>query len=156
MMEVNPLSELVLTNLAIRHGRIAGISADGEIQVENDNDDLPVSCEFLRTSAGPLPELHPGDTVLYAMDELTMRGYVLGVIQKYHTNEQEFNGDFTHSETEQDIREIKFNATEKIELRCGESLLMMNQDGKIVVRGTSITTRASGPQKIKGATVQIN
>ena len=150
------LTEMILAGMQIRRGRIVALSNEGEIMVESGSEDLPLPCEFLRTSAGALPELHAGDKVLYAIDEIARRGYVLGVIQKYHASKQGANGKLSHSQTEQEIREIKFNATEKIELRCGRSVLLMNKDGKIVVKGSSITSRASGPQKIKGATVQIN
>lgn len=150
------IAEMILTGLQIQRGRIVAFGDEGEIMVESDSEDLPLPCDFLQTNAGPLPELHHGDAVLYAMDESARRGYVLGVIQKYRASGQGANGKLSHSQTEQEIREIKFNAAEKIELRCGQSALLMNRDGKIVVKGTSITSRASGPQKIKGATVQIN
>lgn len=150
------LNERLLTSLQMKRGRIVAITDAGEIMVESDSEDLPLPCEFLRTSAGPLPELSPGDTVLYALDEIARRGYVLGVIRKYRASAPGENGKFAHLDTKEDFREIKFNATEKIELRCGQSSLLMNKDGKIVVKGSSITSRASGPQKIKGATVNIN
>ncbi|MGH7496389.1 MAG: hypothetical protein ACREOO_28905 [bacterium] len=150
------MKELTLAGLRIMRGRIIAIDDDGGIMVEGDSEALPLSCEFLRTSAGPLPGLNPGDAVLYALDEIATRGYVLGVIQKYRKNAQGANGSLALPDPQQDFREIKFNAKEKIELRCGQSVLLMNKDGKIVLKGTSITSRASGPQKIKGATVQIN
>jgi len=150
------LTEMTLTGLQIRRGRIVALSNEGEIMVEGDSEGLPLPCEFLRTGAGALPELNPGDAVLYALDEIATRGYVLGVIQKYRENAQGTNGNLALPHPQQDFREIKFNAKEKIELRCGQSVLLLNKDGKIVVKGTSITSRASGPQKIKGATVQIN
>lgn len=155
-METYALAETILSSLQIRRGRIVIINDDGEIMVECDTEELPLPCDFLQTSAGPLPELRPGDAVLYAMDEITLRGYVIGVIQKYRATEQGANGKVAHLNPGQDFREIKLNATEKIELRCGQSVLLMNKDGKIVVKGASITSRASGPQKIKGATVHIN
>jgi hypothetical protein len=155
-MEMTDMKELILAGLRIMRGRIVALGDEGEIMVESDSEDLPLLCEFLRTSAGPLPELNPGDAVLYTLDEIATRGYVLGVIQKYRANEQEANGKTALLNPQQDFREIKFNAKEKIELRCGQSVLLMNKGGEIVVKGVRITSRASGPQKIKGATVQIN
>lgn len=150
------IAEMILTGLQIQRGRIVAISDDGEIMVESGSEDLPLPCEFLRTSAGPLPELRPGDAVLYAMDENARRGYVLGVIQKYHAGVQGTNGQLIHSQTEQAIREIKFNAAEKIELRCGKSSLSMDKDGKVVIKGSQLTSRASGLNRVKGAAVKIN
>ncbi len=156
MMEIDVMNEALLASLTIRRGRIVAVSADGEIQVESDAEDLPLCCEFLRTSAGPLPVLHSGDAVLYAADEIARRGYVLGVIQKYQVGGQAANGKLNHQNDEHEVRELKFNAAEKIEFRCGASTVTMNKNGKIVVRGRNITSRASEAQKIKGATVNIN
>jgi Domain of unknown function (DUF6484) len=49
-----------------------------------------------------------------------------------------------------------FDAEEEILLRCGKSSVSLRKDGKIVVKGTQIVSRASGTQKIKGASVKIN
>jgi hypothetical protein len=55
-----------------------------------------------------------------------------------------------------DGRKIVFDAKEEIMLRCGRSSVILRKDGKIVVKGTQIVSRASGTQKIKGASVRIN
>ena len=41
-------------------------------------------------------------------------------------------------------------------VRCGESSLTMKRDGKIVVKGRTIVSRASRVNKIKGGSVAIN
>jgi hypothetical protein len=155
-MNLDAINLLLSTSLKIGRGRIIALTAEGEIQVEYDSEGLPFSCEFLRTGANSPPDLNPGDVVLYAMDEMAMRGYVLGVIQKYLPQATEATDKLISANADQKVREIKINAEEKIELRCGNSALMMSKDGKIVIRGTNVTSRASATQKIKGATVQIN
>jgi hypothetical protein len=47
-------------------------------------------------------------------------------------------------------------AGEEITLRCGKGSLTFQPDGTIVVRGTNLLSRSSGPNRIKGATVRIN
>lgn len=156
MFEIEAMSKALLAGMKIKRGRVVAICEDGVIQVESDAEGLPVSCEFLRTSSGLLPELHVGDAVLYVLEEAAMRGYVLGVIQKYGASAQTTNDKLRHSTNEQEVRELKFNAAEKIEFRCGESTLLMNKNGKIVMKGRNITSRAREAQKIKGATVNLN
>ncbi len=55
-----------------------------------------------------------------------------------------------------DGRRIVLDANEEIELRCGRSSILLRKDGKIVVKGAEITSRASGTNKIRGASVKIN
>jgi len=55
-----------------------------------------------------------------------------------------------------DGERIVFNAKKEIELRCGKSSLIMKKDGKVVIRGTQLVSRASRLNKIKGAAVKIN
>jgi hypothetical protein len=60
------------------------------------------------------------------------------------------------SEAILDGQRIVFDAQNEIVLRCGKSSLTLRKDGKVVVRGTEIVSRASRTNKIKGAAVQIN
>ena len=55
-----------------------------------------------------------------------------------------------------DGKKIVFDAKEEIVLRCGKSSVTLKKDGKIVIKGTQITSRSSGTNKIKGASVSIN
>jgi hypothetical protein len=44
----------------------------------------------------------------------------------------------------------------EVQLRCGQASVTMRADGKVVVKGTELVSRASATNKIRGATVQIN
>jgi len=55
-----------------------------------------------------------------------------------------------------DKKQIVFDAKEEIVLRCGRGSITLRKDGKIVLKGTDIVTRASRTNKIKGASVAIN
>ena len=55
-----------------------------------------------------------------------------------------------------DGKVIVFDASEEISLRCGKSSVTMRKDGKVVVKGTHIVTRATGKNRIKGGSVTIN
>ncbi|MCI0400222.1 MAG: DUF6484 domain-containing protein [Gammaproteobacteria bacterium] len=55
-----------------------------------------------------------------------------------------------------DGKRVTLDATNEIVLRCGRSSVTLRSDGKIVVKGTQILSRASEKNKIKGASVSIN
>lgn len=55
-----------------------------------------------------------------------------------------------------DGERITIDAREEIVLKCGDGSITLRKDGKIVIRGTHLLSRASGPNRIKGGSVQIN
>jgi hypothetical protein len=55
-----------------------------------------------------------------------------------------------------DDEQVILNAKRKIELRCGKGSITITPDGKIVLRGTHLLSRSSGPLRIKGGHVDIN
>jgi hypothetical protein len=55
-----------------------------------------------------------------------------------------------------DGKRVHLQADEEIVLGCGKGAIILRKDGKIILRGTEITSRASGSNKIKGGTVSIN
>jgi hypothetical protein len=55
-----------------------------------------------------------------------------------------------------DGRQLVFNAGQQILLRCGKSSVLLRRDGKVVIRGTQLLSRASGSNKIKGGTIDLN
>lgn len=62
----------------------------------------------------------------------------------------------THHEIFIDGKKIVFEAAEQIELRCGKSSVILTKEGRVVLKGTEIVSRASRTNKIKGASVSIN
>ena len=44
----------------------------------------------------------------------------------------------------------------ELEMRCGKASLTLREDGKIVLRGTHVVSRASAVNRIKGGAVHIN
>lgn len=55
-----------------------------------------------------------------------------------------------------DGKKMILEAKEELVLHCGKSSVTLKKDGKIVLKGTKIVSRASGTNKIKGAAVRIN
>lgn len=55
-----------------------------------------------------------------------------------------------------DGKKIIIDAKQEIVLRCGKSSVILRKDGKILVKGINITSRASRTHKIKGSSININ
>lgn len=155
-MQLAILNELISANMRIMAGKISNIKSNGEILVKSDCEGFEVCCEFLRTSAGPPPKFDRDYSVLFVVNESQNRGYILGLIEKYLPEDDKKLPEVESPSQNEDTKEIKLNATEMVELRCGESSLTMNKDGKIVLKGSTIVSRASGVNKVKGSTVRIN
>jgi hypothetical protein len=48
------------------------------------------------------------------------------------------------------------DAHQALTLRCGESSITLRRDGKVIIKGEEIVSRARGTNKVKGAIVKIN
>ena len=55
-----------------------------------------------------------------------------------------------------DGEKMIIDAKQEIVLRCGKSSITLRKDGKIVLKGIQITSRAAATNKIKGGAVSIN
>jgi hypothetical protein len=53
-------------------------------------------------------------------------------------------------------RRFAVETDEEIELRCGDAKLRISRDGKVVVLGNEVVSRARRENKIRGGTVNIN
>ncbi len=55
-----------------------------------------------------------------------------------------------------DGRQIVIEAEDEVVLKCGKGSIQIRKDGKIIIKGTDLLSRSSGPQRIRGASVNIN
>jgi hypothetical protein len=55
-----------------------------------------------------------------------------------------------------DGRRLVLDAQQEILLRCGKSTILLQRDGKVVIRGAHLVSRSSGPNKIKGGSISLN
>jgi hypothetical protein len=58
--------------------------------------------------------------------------------------------------TSVDGKRVVLTGEEEVELRCGEASISLKKNGKLVIRGAYVETRAKGTNRIKGGSVQIN
>ena|ERR1700687_6021005 len=55
-----------------------------------------------------------------------------------------------------DGKRVAIEGSEEVVLMCGEATLTLRRDGRIILKGVNIVSRASQVQRIRGGTVQIN
>ena len=60
------------------------------------------------------------------------------------------------AEGEADGERLIVRANERLTLRCGEASITLTKEGKVIIQGTFVSTRASGLNRIVGGSVQIN
>ena len=130
------------------NGTIADMLQTGEILVDLVTDSGGrILCDFLETSDGPNPLLRIGDRVLVMLPAtLEQKGCVLGRIGPYVSPQ---SGD-------SEPRSVVIEAKKELTLRCGDSVIQLRRDGKLLVKGVEVVSRAKSTNKIKGGSVQIN
>lgn len=57
---------------------------------------------------------------------------------------------------ELDGERVTLSAQKEIVLRCGKASITLTKEGKILIRGAYVSSRSSGPNLIKGGSVQLN
>jgi hypothetical protein len=55
-----------------------------------------------------------------------------------------------------DGRRVELDGRDEIVLRCGEASITLRRNGRVVIRGVQVETRATGVNRIKGGSVSIN
>ncbi len=51
---------------------------------------------------------------------------------------------------------VEISGQERVVLRCGKASITLTPEGKIILRGTYISSRSSGMNRIKGGSIQLN
>jgi len=134
--------------------KTGGLSQTGVI-VEIDAAGRP-AVDYVGNELGPIaartaiPSARRGDAVLLIFDggDPTLP-IIIGVVRDHFEESQPRQ--FTIA-----AREILVDGAEEVSLRCGDSSLTLRKDGKIVLKGNDVLSRASRTNRVKGAAVKIN
>jgi hypothetical protein len=126
-------------------GLLVDVGTDGSPIVEYSGNDLgPIPARTV------IPMGRQGDTVLLVFDQGDpTRPIIIGIVHdRFETSQAQ--------RLKMAASEILLEGEEEISLRCGESSLTLRKDGKTVLKGREVLSRAARTNRIKGATVQIN
>ncbi|WFP62582.1 DUF6484 domain-containing protein [Mesorhizobium sp. WSM4904] len=55
-----------------------------------------------------------------------------------------------------DGERVRITGQERVELRCGKAVIVMEKDGRITIRGTYVTSHASVANRIRGGSINLN
>ncbi|MGX5831078.1 DUF6484 domain-containing protein [Mesorhizobium sp. 43Arga] len=61
-----------------------------------------------------------------------------------------------NSHVVRDGETVKISSSERLELRCGKSVIIMEKDGHLTIRGTNLVSHASASNRIRGGSVNLN
>jgi hypothetical protein len=135
---------------SIERGVVIEILESGEITVEvKAGAHRRILCDFLETTDRPGISLKPGDAVLLLLPKTSEeKGCVLGRIGRYREPEKEVKQKAPDN--------LVVEAKKRLDLICGQSSIVLRRDGKLVVKGVDVVSRAKRNNKIKGGSVNIN
>ena len=159
------LNRALAHELRLARGTVVGIDINGHVRVCVEAEAARnIACEVLRAGDGDPLWLAPGQKVLVALSaDPEPSGVILGGIGPAGSDVGQkallTAAPPTPSEPapgSDPRREITIEAGEELVLRCGEASIQLTRDGKIIIRGEHILSRAKGTQRIKGGSVAIN
>jgi len=143
----------------LRVGRIVAINPEGRLFVDFPGNSLgPIEVRFV---LGSITGVSTDLPVLVAFDsEDPTLAIILGVLHDSLGSAQDVPDSRPPVEPLREVivngRTMVFDASQQITFRCGSSSVVLRKDGKVIIKGENIITRASRTNKIKGAAVMIN
>jgi hypothetical protein len=135
---------------SLERGIVSEIHETGEVSIEvKVGEHRLILCDFLETSDQPRVSLQVGDLVLFLLPRTSEeKGCVLGRIGRYREPEKEIKKKAPEN--------LVVEAKKQLDLKCGQSSIVMRRDGKLVLKGVDVVSRAKRNNKIKGGSVNIN
>lgn len=135
-------------------GELLAIAEDGNVPLVR-YPGLP-GYEALRArSAVDLHGAHIGRPVLLIFDRAdARRPIVVGVVREAVGDAPQRAAVQLHVDADGQCMIV--NATERLVLRCGKASITLTREGNVLIEGTNLLSRSSGPNRIKGGSVQIN
>jgi len=144
VMELDYLWQSTSSNACV--GRIVQVTLDGEVLVDYPGNQIgPIRARLAASGIRPQPDQPV--LLVFERGDPTLP-IIAGVVR-----DKIADLDSTKS---QNKRELVLEATKELTLVCGKSSITLRSDGKVIVKGTEILSRASGTNKIRGASVKIN
>lgn len=143
-------------------GTIAGSNSNGEILVKIENlEAAPARLLAGLNRAELMTEAYQGCEALLIFEKGDpARPIIIGLLenplQTILAAEFAEDNESKPEEIRVDGKRITLEAEDEVLLKCGKGSILLRKDGKIIIKGTHILSRSSGPNRVKGASVAIN
>ena len=155
------LQEPILVNAqpSMGMGRLVGLDSDGTplvVLLSSERDPVPArsTVTILAEAVKTLPEV-----LLAFPDGQTSTPIIMGLVQSQPITPIPSLGRLeprSPLEVSADGRRLIIHAYSELHLMCGESSITLRRDGKVIIRGTHLLSRAKVTNRIQGGSVQIN
>jgi hypothetical protein len=157
-VEQNDLEPITSNGTGVCVGLIVSVGKKGQIKIDfPKNPNPPV---FARSIIGVTPADKNRQVLLTFDNGDPQLPIIVGFIQNQPVIDEKSETLKLNRESLEDIvldgRRITVDAREEIVLRCGDGSVKLRKDGTIIIKGTSLVSRAKATNKIKGAAVNIN
>lgn len=141
------------TGAQICLGTLVGWDAQGPLVDFDGNPEGPVHARCAATAPPVRPTTPVAQTeVVLLVDPRPGRAPVLlGVLEPIRSD-----GRVSDLEARVDGRRVELDGRDEIVLRCGQASITLRRNGRILISGVQIETRARGVNRIKGGSVAIN
>ncbi len=139
--------------------RVDGLGRPFVIVSESEPIAVAARCIAQIWNAGAQGLIVPSPVLLFLESGDPSLPVIVGFVQDRLTfapNKPQLKAEARTQETLLDGKRLQFEATEEVVLKCGRGSITLKANGSIVIKGTEVISRASGVNKIKGATVNIN
>ena len=158
VVDLNPQRDAYRSNVSV--GRIVAVTEEGHVFVESPSDGIGRrQARFIDGMFSAIAaDIVTGAPVLLLFENNDPAlPIIVGLVREVVASTEKQTLDVKRPKDALiDGKRIVFDASEEIVLRCGKSAVTLRKDGKVVVKGTQITSRSTGRHKIKGASVSIN
>jgi len=93
------------------------------------------------------------EVVLLFEDGDAMRPLLVGIVQSPASARTEPQNSVAVS---LDGQRLILTAEQEITIRCGEASITLTRAGKVLIKGAYLLSKSTGPNRIKGGSVQLN
>lgn len=144
-----PGHSLLAGSAGVTRGLIVGQAPTGQLLVvANEAPCRTFACDRLESGETLRAPYRPGDRVLLLLPTTADEpGCVLGRVGLPEPGEvAELGG----------LEETIVRARGRLTLQCGEASITLSEDGKVLIKGVDVVSRAKGSNRVKGGSVRIN
>ena len=145
----------------VRTGRLAGRTHDGQPLVDFEGSRNRPTIARIGMDAHRLAAAETETEVVLVFDNGDpRRPIVIGLLERPPLDAGIVASGVVQRDRHETVRidgkTVALSAKDKLELTCGKSSITLYSDGRVIVKGTRLVSRATESNKIKGATIALN